>query len=78
MSERVVLMLPAAVFRRADTLARETGRPVADLLTEAIERSLPEAEEEAAASGLPWGWCKEREKVRRAVREYSEQIHADH
>jgi hypothetical protein len=78
MSEQIVLTLPTDLFQRATTLARESGRPVADLLTEAIERSLPGTDEETPPAELTWSWSKEREKVRQAVREFSEKAHADY
>ena len=40
MSSQVTLTLPDDVLRRAEFLARHAGRPVADVLTEAIDASL--------------------------------------
>lgn len=40
MSESITLTLPDGVFRRAESLAGLTGRPVMDVLAETIETSL--------------------------------------
>ncbi len=98
MSEQITLTLPTAVYQQAEALARDAGRPVADVLVETIERSLcppetagqspraaqrsetaPPAEStDADQEPLQWTWSKTRQKIRKAVREFSEQLHGDY
>jgi len=90
MSEQIILTLPTAVYQQAEALARDSGRPVADVLAERIERSLqgPSADDpsvrlesqtgESQSAEIPWTWSKDRQKIREAVRQFSEQINGDH
>lgn len=83
MSEPITLTLPASVYRQAEIVARDRGRPVEDVLVETIERSLrPTAPAETAtpseAEEMPWPWRQQRRKARASVREFSEGIHGDH
>jgi hypothetical protein len=50
MSEQITLTLPTAVYQQAEALARQAGRPVAEVLVETIEQSLRSA---AAVEKLP-------------------------
>src|SRR5882672_8377728 len=70
MSEQIILTLPTAVYQQAEALARDSGRPVADVLVETIERSLrdPSADDfsglpqpqhaDNQQAEIPWTWSK--------------------
>ena len=90
MSEQIILTLPTAVYQQAEALARDSGRPVVEVLVERIERSLQGSSAndssisresqtaETQETEIPWTWNKDRQKIREAVRQFSEQINGDH
>ena len=60
MSESITLTLPDDVLRRAELVARRSRRPVADVLTEAIETSLKPLGGEAAGEDAIGSWSDKK------------------
>lgn len=59
MAEQITLTLPAAVLEKAEILARRAGRPVGELLAEAIELSLQPLGDAARDEPPPDAWSDE-------------------
>jgi hypothetical protein len=51
MAAQITLTLSPATYRQAETLARDTGRAVVDVLVETIERSLRSGSSRRARAG---------------------------
>lgn len=58
MSEQIALMLPADVYRQAEIVAHNLGRPVDELIAETIRESLPPFEN-VSPSTPPAQWSDE-------------------